>query len=351
MSLCLIQTTMGLMIFTLLRTLISALATHRSLALENLALRQQIAVLRRSVNRPHLKRRDRLFWTILSRIWGDWAKILTIVRPETVIRWHKQGFRLYWSRKSRRNSNGRPAIATEIRELIRKMSRANPRWGAPRVHGELLKLGIDISQATVSKHMIRNRTPPSQGWRTFLDNHIGDLVSIDFFTVPTVTFRILFVFVVLAHERRRIVHFNVTGSPTAEWTAQQIVEAFPWDTAPRYLLRDRDAIYGRWFTRRVRNMGIEEVKTAPRSPWQNPYVERLIGTLRRDCVDHLIVLGERHLRRRLRDYLAYYHGCRTHLSLAKDCPEPRKVEQPHEGRIVAVPMVGGLHHCYSRRAA
>jgi transposase InsO family protein len=215
----------------------------------------------------------------------------------------------------------------------------------------LLKLGIDISQATVSKYMIRHRQPPSQGWRTFLDNHVADLVSIDFFTVPTVTFRVLFVFVILAHERRRIIHFNVTESPGAKWTAQQIVEAFPWDTAPRYLLRDRDGIYGHEFTNRVDHMGITEVKTAPRSPWQNPYVERMIGTLRRDCLDHVIVVSENHLPRILRDYLAYYHGCRTHLSLEKDSPEPRRVELPDQGKIVEFPMVGGLHHRYARLAA
>jgi len=336
------------MIPTLLRTLLSTLATHRQLALENLALRQQIAVLQRSVKRPHLKKSDRLFWVLLSRVWTDWAKMLTIVKPETVIRWHRQGFRLYWARKSRRNGRGRPAVASEIRELIRKMSQANLRWGAPRVHGELLKLGIDISQAAVSKYMIRHRKPPSQGWRTFLDNHVGDLVSIDFFTVPTATFRVLFVFVILAHERRRVIHFNVTDSPSAEWTAQQILEAFPWDTAPRYLLRDRDSIYGHEFTNRVGHMDIKEVKTAPRSPWQNPYAERLIGTLRRDCINHLIVVGENHLRRILRDYLVYYHSCRTHLSLEKDSPEPRKVESPDQGKIVEFPMVGGLHHRYSR---
>jgi transposase InsO family protein len=231
------------------------------------------------------------------------------------------------------------------------MSQANSRWGAPRVHGELLKLGIEISQAAVSKYMVRHRKPPSQSWRTFLDNHVGDLVSIDFFTVPTVTFRVLFVFVILAHERRRIIHFNVTESPSAKWTAQQVVEAFPWDTAPRYLLRDRDGIYGHEFTSRVDHMGIKEVKAAPRSPWQSPYAERLIGTLRRDCVDHVVVFNENHLRRLLRCYLTYYHSCRTHLSLEKDSPEPRKVESPDQGKIVELPMVGGLHHRYARLAA
>ncbi len=339
------------MIATLLRTLISTLASHRKLALENLALRQQIVVLQRSVKRPCLKKSDRVFWVLLARIWKDWTKALILVKPDTVVRWHRTGFRLYWTWKSRRKGHGRPAVPAEVRQLIRRMSRANPLWGAPRVHGELLKLGIEISQAAVSKYMVRRRKPPSPSWRAFLDNHVKDLVSIDFFTVPTVTFRVLFVFVILAHERRRIIHFNVTESPTAKWTAQQIVEAFPWDTAPRYLLRDRDGIYGHEFTSRVDHMGIKEVKTAPRSPWQSPYVERLIGTLRRDCIDHVIVVDENHLRRILREYLAYYHGCRTHLSLEKDSPEPRKVESPDQGKIVEFPMVGGLHHRYSRRAA
>ena len=339
------------MIATLLRTLISTLASHRKLALENLALRQQIVVLQCSVKRPCLKKSDRVFWVLLARIWKDWTKALILVKPDTVVRWHRTGFRLYWTWKSRRKGHGRPAVPSEVRQLIRRMSRANPLWGAPRVHGELLKLGIEISQAAVSKYMVRRRKSPSPSWRAFLDTHVKDLVSIDFFTVPTVTFRVLFVFVILAHERRRIIHVNVTESPTAKWTAQQIVEACPWDTAPRYLLRDRDGIYGQEFTSRVDHMGIKEVKTAPRSPWQSPYVERLIGTLRRDCIDHVIVVDENHLRRILREYLAYYHGCRTHLSLEKDSPEPRKVESPDQGKIVEFPMVGGLHHRYSRRAA
>jgi putative transposase len=203
----------------------------------------------------------------------------------------------------------------------------------------------------VSKYLGRRSTPPSQTWRTFLDNHIQTLVSVDFFVVPTVLFKILFVFVVLAHDRRRVVHVNVTDSPTAQWTARQLVEAFPWETAPRYVLRDRDAVYGAAFSSRVRAMGIHEVKTAPRSPWQNPYVERLIGTLRRECLDHVVVLNETHLRCLLREYLLYYHGARTHLSLAKDAPEPRLVEHPDQGGIVEIPMVGSLHHRYTRQAA
>jgi putative transposase len=203
----------------------------------------------------------------------------------------------------------------------------------------------------VSKYLGRRSTPPSQTWRTFLDNHLGNLVSVDFFVVPTVLCKVLFVFVVLAHERRRVVHINVTDAPTAQWTAQQLGRPSPWRTAPRYVLRDRDAVYGVVFSIRVRCLGIQEVKIAPRSPWQNPYVERLIGTLRRACLDHVVVLNNAHLRWLLRDYLAYYHSVRTHLSLDKDAPEPRSVERPDRGRVVATPMVGGLHHRYSRRAA
>ncbi|MHC4405378.1 MAG: integrase core domain-containing protein, partial [Planctomycetota bacterium] len=223
--------------------------------------------------------------------------------------------------------------------------------GAPRIHGELLKLGIEISQAAVSKYMVRHRKPPSQTWRTFLENHAKDIVSIDFFTVPTVTFRILFVFVALSNDRRRVVHFNVTDSPTAAWTGQQMTEAFPWDTAPRFLLRDRDCIYGHDFVRRVGSMGIEQVRITPRSPWQNPYVERLLGSIRRECLDHTMIFNERHLRRVLTEYVSYYHSSRTHLGLAKDCPESRPVEPPQLGVVQAEPMVGGLHHRYFRYAA
>jgi len=325
-------------------------AKRTDLVAENLALRQQLIVLHRRSKRPRLKTRDRVFWLWLARSWGEWRESLIVVKPATVVRWHRQGFKYYWTWKSR-HKGGRPAVDPEVRDLIRRMSRSNPLWGAPRIHGELLKLGIDLSQTTVAKYMIRHRKPPSPSWRAFLNNHVKDLVSIDFFTVPTVTFNVLFVFVVLAHDRRRVVHFNVTESPGAKWTAQQIVEAFPWDSAPRYLLRDRDGIYGEAFTSRVEHMGIKQVKTAPRSPWHNPYVERVIGTLRRDCIDHVIVLNESHLRRLLQGYLAYYHDCRTHLSLGKDAPVSRPVEPPDHGKIVEFPMVGGLHPRYRRLAA
>jgi len=214
-----------------------------------------------------------------------------------------------------------------------------------------LKLGIEISQRTVGRIMPKRRQPPSQTWRTFLDNHVKDLVSIDFFVVPTATFRVLFVLVLLAHDRRRVVHFNVTEHPSAEWTARQVVQAFPWETAPKYMIRDRDSIYGACFREHITGMGIEEVITAPRSPWQSPYVERIIGSIRRECLDHIIVLNEAHLRRILRSYFDYYHDSRTHLSLEKDAPEPRDVHPPVMGEVIELPQVGGLHHRYERRAA
>ena len=339
------------LLLALLGALRGALGAHADLVLENLALRQQLALLRRRSKGPRLGPLDRLFWIWLSRSWARWRETLHIVRPETVIRWHRQGFRAFWNWKSRRGRGGRPPIDLEIAKLVRTISLANPLWGAPRIHGELLKLGLEVSQRTVGRLMPRRAKPPSQSWRTFLQNHVADLVSVDFFVVPTVTFRVLFVFVVLLHRRRRVVHVNVTDSPTAAWTAQQIVEAFPHDSAPRYLLRDRDSIYGAEFRQRVDGIGIAEVLTTPRSPWQNPFAERVIGTIRRELLDHVIVLNEGHLRRRLRSYLGYYHGSRTHLALEKDAPEPRAVEAPEYGQVVALPQVGGLHHRYARRAA
>jgi transposase InsO family protein len=246
---------------------------------------------------------------------------------------------------------GRPAISKEIQELIRDMWRSNPTWGSPRIVGELRKIGIDVAKSTVEKYRPKHRKPSSPTWKAFLHNHVQDLVSCDFFIVPTATLRVLFVFIILAHDRRRIVHFNITEHPTAKWTAQQIVEAFPWDTTPRYLLRDRDAIYGEPFQQRVKNMGIEEVKIAPRSPWQNPYVERLIGSIRRDVLNDVIVLNERHLRRVLHSYVSYYHTWRVHRSLDMDAPEPRVVQPPELASVRTVPEVGGLHHHYERIAA
>ena len=294
---------------------------------------------------------DRLFWVALSRVWDGWRSALAIVKPETVISWHRQGFRLFWTWKVRHGKPGRPSVSKEIRELIRTMSRENPLWGAPRIHGELLKLGIDIGETSVSRYMVRRRRPPSQTWRTFLDNHVKSLVSVDFFTVPTIRFQILYVFLVLAHDRRRILHFAVTAHPTAEWTAQQVREAFPWDSAPRHLLWDRDRIFGPEFVEQVKAMGIKQVLSTPRSPWQRAYVERLIGTLRRECLDHVIAFGERSLHRHLQNFTIYYHRARTHLGLQKDTPESRPIQPPSPGRIIAIPEVGGLHHRYERCAA
>jgi hypothetical protein len=339
------------LVLALLGALRAALRTHADLTLENLALRQQLVLLRRRSKRPRFSPLDRVFWVWLSKRWARWREALQVVRPETVIRWHRLGFRAFWTWKSRRGRTGRPPIGSELADLVRTMALANPLWGAPRIHGELLKIGFDISQRSVARLMPRGPKPPSQTWRTFLHNHLADLVSVDFFVVPTATFRVLYVFVVLLHHRRRVVHFNVTDSPTAAWTAQQLIEAFPDDSAPRYLLRDRDSIYGGEFRRRVQGMLISEVLTAPRSPWQNPFVERVIGTIRRELLDHVIVLNEGHLCRRLQSYLRYYHGSRTHLALEKDAPEPRAVEAPEHGRVVALPQVGGLHHRYIRRAA
>ena len=316
----------------------------------NLALRHQLAVLQRTAPRPRLRTSDRLLWVLLSRIWSGWTDAVSVVQPATVIRWQRTGFKLLWTWKSRRRARP-PGGRFGAPSAHPPDGRGQPPMGRAAIHGDLRKLGLEIGQATVSKYLVRRRTPPSQTWRTFLANHVGTLISVDFFVVPTVLCKVLFVFVVLAHERRRVVHMNVTDTPTAQWTAQQLVEAFPWETAPRYLLRDRDAVYGVAFSSRVRSLGIHEVKIAPRSPWQNPYVERLIGTLRRECLDHVVVLNETHLRRLLSAYLSYYHGARTHLSLAKDAPEPRPVERLDEGRIVETPMVGGLHHRYGRRAA
>jgi transposase InsO family protein len=302
------------------------------------------------LSRGSAPRADRVLWVWLSRVWTEWRTTLVIVKPETVIAWHRQGFRLFWTWKSRRRT-GRPTVPAAVRTLIRTMSDANPLWGAPRIHGELLKLGIDIGETSVSKYMVRHPKPPSQTWRTFLDNHVKDLVSLDFFRVPTIRFQVLYVFPVLAHDRRRIVHVNVTAHPTAAWTAQQLRDAFPWNTVPRYLLRDHDRIFGTTFRADVDAMGIKEVLSAPHAPWQRAYVERVIGSIRRECLDHVIVLNEVSLRRRITSYLGYYHEWRTHLSLDKDAPVPRAAQPPACGTIIQVPHVGGLHHHYERRAA
>ncbi len=326
----------------------SLFVSRLSLATEILVLRQQLLVLNRTAKRAKLRRRDRLFWVFISRLWKDWWETLIIVKPDTVIKWHREGFRLYWRWKSKAPI-GRPPIDKEIRELIRRMARENPLWGAPRIQSELHLLGFNVTERTVAMYRIKRANPPSQTWRTFLANHANQIAAVDFFTITTIRFRALYCSFLL-HGRRRIVHFNVTANPTAAWTAQQIIEAFPDDTAPRYLLRDRDSIYGKEFRSRVKGIQIEEVITAPRSPFQNPYVERMISSIRRECLDHLIVINEDHLRRILREYFDYYHNARPHQSLEKNSPRPREIELPSKGKFLSIPQVGGLHYLYRRAA-
>lgn len=301
----------------------AVLGDSATIAAENLALRQQLAVLQVSVKRPRLWQLDRVFWVGLSRIWADWRSCLVIVKPETVVRWHREGFRLYWRWKSRKKP-GRLKTGDVVRSLIRRMARENPTWGAPRIQSELALLGHTVAESTVAKYMNRSCKPPSQTWRTFLGNHTGDIVAVDFFVVATVSFRLLYCFLVLRHDRWRGVHFNVTLHPTARWRTQQVVEAFPFDTSPRFLICDHDGIYGEDFRKRIEHLGIEEVLIAYRSPWQSPYVERLIGSIRRECLDHVIVFNEAHLIRILTSYFAYYHEALTHLSLDRNAPMPSR---------------------------
>src|SRR5712691_7043901 len=333
------------------RALALALRGHRELVLENLALRQQLTAVKRTTKRIHLQTRDRLFWIAFARIWRNWRTAVVLVQPDTVVRWHRDWLRRRWKRRSKRQPEGRPPIDHQIRVLVREMAPANPLWGAPRIHGELRTLGVEVSERTVSRLLEPHTRPPSQTWRTFLTNHLAPAASMDFFTVPTLTGRVLFVLIVLSHLRRRIVHFNITEHPTATWTAQQIVDAFPDDTAPRWLHRDRDSAYSETFRRRVAGMGIAEVVSAPASPWQNPYVERVIGSIRREWLDHVIVLNQAHLRRVLTIYSRYYHRGRTHLGLEKDAPDPRPISATSTRPIIVIPEVGGLHHRYERQAA
>lgn len=339
------------MLKIILLALVAVFRSQRQLAIENLALRHQLEVLQRNAKRPKLTTADRTILVWLSRSLDNWKQHLTIVQPATVIGWHRLGWRLYWRRKSRRRRSGRPFVDAEVRALIRRLSIENPLWGAPRIHGELLKLGYDVAEATVGKYMAKRPGPLSQSWRTFLRNHGTEIVAIDFLTVPTATFRVLYVFVVLSLDRRRIVHFNVTDSPNAEWTSLQLIQAFPFDSAPRYVIRDRDSIYGEKVVTTLRALGIEDKVIGYQSPWQNGYVERAIGSIRRECLDHVIVFGERHLRRVLREYVAYYHDSRTHLGLGKDAPEPRAIQPRDAGVVVSALVLGGLHHHYWRQAA
>jgi transposase InsO family protein len=295
--------------------------------------------------RAHLTNNDRWFLVQMYRWFPLILEVVTIVRPETLVHWHRAGFRRFWRWKSN-SRGGRPRIEIELRALIRQISTENQLWGAPRIHGELLKLGLSVAQSTVAKYMVKRRGPPSQGWRTFLRTHAPDIAAMDLFVVPTIGFKLLYGFVIVRIDRRELIWINVTTNPTAEWIARQITEAFPWDGAPGYMIRDRDRIYGAVVTRRLRAMGIRDKPIAPASPWQNGFAERLIGSIRRECLDHIIVLGEVHLRRILKNYAAYYNGVRTHRSLNKDAPVSRPVQR--SGVISSHAILGGLHHHYVR---
>ena len=296
--------------------------------LENLALRQQLAILNRKAARPRLRPVDRAFWAVLSRAWSRWADALLIVKPATVVSWHRRGFARFWAHKSRRI--GRPPLDAGTVALIERMSSENPLWSRRRIASELAKLGHDVDKDTVARYMPRPtrrpRQPPSTTWRAFVRAHLAGTIAIDFLVVPTVTFKLLYVFFVLSLKRRRLLHVNVTGHPHQTWTAQQLVEAVGFDTDIARLIRDRDGIYGSAFDSRVNHLGIRQTKTAPRSPWQNGYAERFVGTLRREALDHVIVLGERHLLRLVRAHAAYYNEDRPHMALDRDAPIPRPVE-------------------------
>lgn len=330
----------------MLAVLASPFKSKRRLEAENAVLRHQLIVLRRKMpGRVRLANNDRWFLIQLYRWFPSILQVVTIVQPETIVRWHRAGFRRYWRWKSR-SRGGRPQVEPDLRALIRRMSIENPLWGAPRIHGELLKLGFEVAQSSVAKYMVIHCGPPSQGWRTFLRNHAPDIAAMDLFIVPTIGFDLLYAFVIVRLDRRHLLWINVTTDPTADWIARQLTEAFPWDEAPRYLFRDRDRIYGTVVTRRMHAMGIRDKPTAPASPWQNGFAERLIGSIRRECVDHFIVLGEAHLRRILQAYASYYNDIRTHWSLGKDAPVSRSIQRT--GAIKAHAILGGLHHQYVR---
>jgi len=330
----------------LLHVVVSPFKTRARLEAEILMLRHQLNVLRRRVpSKPKLATADRLLFVWLYRLFPSVLNAVAIVQPETIIRWHGAGFRLYWRWKSR-SGGGRPKVPMEIRRLIREMSLANRLWGAPRIHGELLKLGIEVAQSTVAKYMVKGGRGRSQTWKTFLHNHTAGIGAMDFLVVPTVGFKLLFVLAILRHERRRLITLSVTANPTAEWIARQVTEAFPWDEAPDYLIRDRDASYGQAVTKRLTAMGIRDHPTAARSPWQNGHAERLIGSIRRECLDHIVIFGEAHLRELLAAYANYYNEIRPHLSLGKDAPLCRPIQR--FGQITAQPILGGLHHEYCR---
>lgn len=332
--------------------IVRAFRTHRSLMLENLALRQQLTVLKRKHPRPRLGSLDKLFWVLARRFWSRWKEMLVLVQPETVARWHKAGFKAYWALlcKVRKRVGGR-RISKEIRELIFQMVAENPTWGAPHIHGELLMLGFEVSETTVSRWMkLAHRRPdPAKRWLAFLRNHREAIAAMDFFTVPTLTFGVLYCFFIISHDRRLILHFNITRHPTSSWIAQQLRDAFPYDAVPKFLVFDHDAKYGFEVPTTIRSMNITAVRTSVGCPWQNGVAERWVGSCRRELLDHIIVLNEQHLRRLLSDYISYYHYDRTHLGLGKHTPGRRRRSLP-PGQVVARPRLGGLHHRYDRAA-
>jgi hypothetical protein len=335
---------------------VSVCRNRADLVLEILALRQQLAAFASSGRRPRVTSADRWFWIVLRRRWAQWSDVLIFVKPETVIRWHRAGFRRYWTWLShRRRTPGRPPTDQSIRDLIRQMATENPTWGAPRIHGELRLLGIAVSERSVSRYVPRRPLPPDAGqrWRTFLQNHRDAIAAMDFFVVPTVTFRLVYVWFVIGHDRRRILHFDVTAHPAATWVVQQLREAFPFGTAPRHMIFDRDSIFSAHVVSTMTSFGMQPARTAWKSPWHNGVAERWVGSVRRELLDHVVVLNERHLRRLLTDYVAYYHDDRTHLGLDKATPASRSVAQcpAAEAAVVALPRVGGLHHRYEWRVA
>jgi len=327
--------------------LLAFFRSRREQAIIELVLRQQLASYARVRPRPRLTALDRAFWFALHRLWPRWKEVLVIVKPETVVRWHRKGFRLYWRTLSRRGP-GRPRIPQEARELIRRFAFENG-WGARKIQGELSKLGFAVGLATVSRYLPKR--PPDPGrrhsWMTFLRNHQDAIAAMDFCIVPTVSFQLLYVWLVIDHGRRRLIHFNVTSNPSASWVIQQLREAFPSDRVPRFLLLDRDSIFSMEVLAAIRSFGIDPVRTAYRSPWQSAIAERWVGTCRRELLDHVIVFGERHLRRLLVDYVAYYNAERGHARLG-DSPRGRPIEtRPSPAaRVIALPRAGGLHHRY-----
>ena len=339
-------------IWLLAGTILRLFHSRHSLVIENLALRQQLLTLKRRCPRPRLAIFEKIFWVLARRFWSGWKQALIVVSPETVVRWHRSGFALYWRAISRaRRVIGRKRISKEVRDLIFRMVAENPTWGAPRIHGELLMLGFDISERTISRWMKRApRDPePAKRWLAFLRNHREAIAAMDFFTVPTITFGVLYCFFIIAHRRRRILHLNVTKHPTSLWVVQQLREAFPCESTPRLLIFDRDGKYGLEVPAAVRSLTITPIRTSFESPWQNGVAERWVESCRRDLLDHVIAVSERHLKRLLSEYVRYYHEDRTHLGLRKETPGGR-TRAVAAGRILSYERLGGLHHRYDRAA-